>query len=68
MKPVSGKRMCKILEDHGWELDRIRGSHHIYTHPDSNRSIPVPVHGNDDLATGTQHDIMRQAGLGAGDL
>ena len=43
MKPVSGKRMCQVLESHGWRLARISGSHHIYRHPE------VPVHGNLDL-------------------
>ena len=68
MKPVSGKRMCKVLKDQGWSLARIRGSHHMYTHPDSPVQIPVPVHGNRDLRTGTQRDIMRQAGLTDADL
>ena len=40
MKRVSGKEMCKVLEGLGWVLDRIRGSHHIYRHPDG-RSVPV---------------------------
>ena len=31
MKAVSGKRLCRLLELHGWRLARIRGSHHIYT-------------------------------------
>jgi predicted RNA binding protein YcfA (HicA-like mRNA interferase family) len=68
MKPVSGKRMGKILEGHGWTLIRIKGSHYIYSHPDSRVRIPVPVHGNEDLRIGTQRDIMRQAGLTDDDL
>ncbi len=27
---LSPKRICQILKDNGWELDRIKGSHHIY--------------------------------------
>ncbi len=60
--------MCKILVDHGWELDRISGSHHIFTHPDSPMNLSVPVHGNDDLTPGTQRRIMRTAGLRDEDL
>ncbi|MFB0554406.1 MAG: type II toxin-antitoxin system HicA family toxin [Phycisphaerae bacterium] len=30
MKPISGKRFCRLLEDRGWILKRINGSHHIY--------------------------------------
>lgn len=67
MKPISGKRMCKILEARGWILKRIRGSHHIYEHPDRG-SITVPVHGNHDLKAPPQRNIMRQAGLTDDDL
>lgn len=67
MKPVSGKRFCKILERHGWRLERIRSSHHSYSKP-GHPTLVVPVHGNRDLATGTQRDLMRQAGLTDGDL
>jgi predicted RNA binding protein YcfA (HicA-like mRNA interferase family) len=27
--PVTGKQLKKQLENHGWLLDRISGSHHI---------------------------------------
>ena len=33
----------RLLEDHGWTLDRISGSHHIFTKP-GERSISIPVH------------------------
>ncbi len=68
MKPISGKRLCELLKSRGWTLDHIRGSHHAYTHPDAPRPIPVPVHGNRDLLTGTQRSIMREAGLTEDDL
>jgi predicted RNA binding protein YcfA (HicA-like mRNA interferase family) len=68
VKPVSGKRMCKILESLGWRLVRISGSHHILRHPDSARRTSVPVHGNNDLKPRTQRSIMRDAGLTDGDL
>ncbi|MGC8640817.1 MAG: type II toxin-antitoxin system HicA family toxin [Isosphaeraceae bacterium] len=63
MKPVSGKRFCKALERRGWTLLRINGGHHIYGRPDSPSILPVPVHGNNDLHTGTQRALMRLAGL-----
>jgi predicted RNA binding protein YcfA (HicA-like mRNA interferase family) len=68
VKPVSGKRMCRQLEDRGWQLDRINGSHHIYVHPETGDRVTVPVHGNKDLKTGTQRSIMRDAGLTDDDL
>jgi len=68
MKPVSGKRMCRLLEERDWYLDRISGSHHVYRHPKSGRSVSVPVHGNADLKPGTQRNIMCDAGISAADL
>ena len=68
MKPVSGKRMCKVLEAHGWTLQRKKSSHNIYDRADSPIPVTVPVHGNRDLPTGTQRKIMRDAGLTDADL
>lgn len=68
MKPVSGGRICRILESRGWRLARISGSHHIYRYPDSGRRTSVPVHGNADLKPRTQRNIMRAAGLTDADL
>ncbi|MCX7110384.1 MAG: type II toxin-antitoxin system HicA family toxin [Proteobacteria bacterium] len=48
MKPISGKVFCKLLHLHGWQLQRIRGSHHIYTHSGRPEILTVPVHGNQD--------------------
>lgn len=30
MKNISGKKLCKILQDNGWQLVRIAGSHYVY--------------------------------------
>lgn len=61
MKPVSGKRLVKVLEKLGWEVERVNGSHHFLSHPDG-RTVNVPVHGN------KQHGIMKDAGLTDDDL
>ncbi len=68
MKSLSGKQLCKILEDHGWVLERIRGSHHAYSHPDRTEIITVPVHANRDLRKGTLCKILKDAGLDEDDL
>lgn len=46
MKAISGKRLARLLEQRGWTLARISGSHHIYAKADSDIPITVPVHGN----------------------
>lgn len=33
----------KILEQHGWTLDRIRGSHHVFQ-KEGGGSLSIPVH------------------------
>jgi predicted RNA binding protein YcfA (HicA-like mRNA interferase family) len=66
--PVSGKRFCKALERQGCVLIRINGSHYIYGHRDSTLVLPVPVHRNTDLPTGTQRALMRLSGLVDADL
>ena len=68
MRPVSGKVFCRALERAGWTLARITGSHHIYTRPGDPQSLAVPVHGNQDLAPGTQRRLMKQAGLRGDDI
>jgi predicted RNA binding protein YcfA (HicA-like mRNA interferase family) len=68
MKHVSGRQMCEALERAGWVLERIHGSHYIYNRPGAPRPIPVLVHGNKTLKSGTQRSIMREAGLTDADL
>jgi predicted RNA binding protein YcfA (HicA-like mRNA interferase family) len=67
MKAVSGKEMCQILERSGWVCTRIRGSHHRYE-KSGYSPVVVPVHGNKTLKTGTQHEIMKNAGLSEDDF
>ena len=55
--------MSRALERKGWIYSRTRGSHFVYVRPGEPFSITIPVHGNDDLPTGTQRNIMKQAGL-----
>ena len=68
MKIISGKRMCRVLEQRGWTLARINAAHYIYRHAATRRQTVVPVHGNHDLKPGTQRGIMRDAGLTDSDL
>jgi predicted RNA binding protein YcfA (HicA-like mRNA interferase family) len=60
--------MCKVLQGHGWQLDRISGSHHIFNKPGVPNQVSVSVHGNQALKKGTQRGIMKQAGLTDDDL
>ena len=55
--------MCRILKQQGWTLVRVRGSHHAFEKLGNPNTVVVPVHGNKDLKRGTQHGIMKDAGL-----
>ena len=63
LRPTPGPQVIKVLEAHGWYLKRIRGSHHIMRHPTIPDSVPVPVHGNRPIPTGTLLNILRAARL-----
>lgn len=58
---LTGKQFLKLLEDDGWVLDRIAGSHHIMTKGD--KKISIPVHSGKALPTGLLNKLLKQAGL-----
>ena len=60
---VKVREAIKIVEADGWRLDRVRGSHRQYVHATKPGVVTIPGKLSDDLATGTAHSIMRQAGL-----
>jgi predicted RNA binding protein YcfA (HicA-like mRNA interferase family) len=68
MKAVSGKQLTRLLEQHGWSLLRINGSHHIYGKPGSVARLSVPVHGNRPLKMGLLRHLLKMAGLTESDL
>jgi len=59
---LTPRKVIKILERKGFVLDRVKGSHHIYYHPDTKRRAIVPLHKK-DLPTGTLLSILKQAGI-----
>ncbi|MDP6479084.1 MAG: type II toxin-antitoxin system HicA family toxin [Phycisphaerales bacterium] len=54
------KRIRKRLEHAGWRLDRIRGSHHVFTHPGCT-PIVIPVHGG-KVKAGYERQIKKRLG------
>ncbi|MFM6357297.1 MAG: type II toxin-antitoxin system HicA family toxin [Planktothrix sp.] len=68
MKSVLGKVLCRIVQKVGWKLNRVKGSHHIYTQENNSVILVIPVHGNRDLPIGTLKAILKNAGLTEDDL
>ena len=68
MKEVSGKALARALEQNGWQLLRISGSHHIYGKDGSIVRLSVPVHGAKPLKTGLLRHLIKLAELTEADL
>lgn len=61
-KSYSSHEIITLLKDAGFVLDRIKGSHHVFLHPQNNKRAVVP-HPKKDLPIGTARAILKQAGL-----
>ena len=59
----SPKRIIYLLEQKGYLLKRVTGSHHIYFNKETKKTVVVPVHGNKDIPKGTFMSIIKQAGI-----
>ena len=68
MKAVTGKRLAKLAESKGWELARIKGSHHIYVKEGRIERVVIPIHGNKTLKIGLQRSLMKIIPVAEGDL
>ena len=64
---VRPDQLVRVLQQKGWQLDRIRGSHYIMKNPEMRRVVPIPVHSK-ELKTGTLVAIMRSAEISREDL
>ncbi len=60
--PISGRKLCKILEKLGFIKIHVTGSHFRYKHPDGRITV-VPVHGNEELGKGLLNEILKQIKL-----
>ena len=62
MRTMRSAAIIQELVKAGWVLDRIRGSHHVFKHPDRPGHVVVP-HPKKDLGIGLVSAIYKQAGL-----
>ena len=61
-KISSSREIIKRLEADGWELARIKGSHHHFQHKSKSGTVTVK-HPQKDIPEGTKQNILKQAGL-----
>lgn len=59
---MNSKEIIKRLEQDGWTLRSVKGSHHVYIHPSKPGHISVP-HPKKDLGAGLVSKLLKQAGL-----
>ena len=61
MKALSGKDLARLVEQHGWRLLRVNGSHHIYGKAGTVVRLSIPIHGNRPLKLGLQKHLLKLA-------
>ena len=63
LKTLSGTEVCRILEAHGFEKVRQRGSHVVMQKRTSESTVTVPVPDHKEIRRGTLMSIIRQSGV-----
>ncbi len=58
MKQVSGKQLASVVAQRGWRLNRIKGSHHIFTMAGRRERLVIPIHSNKPLKVGLLHALI----------
>ena len=63
LRKLSGKEVCAILRNAGFEEVRRRGSHIVMQKNISQGMITVPVPDHREIRIGTLQSIIRQSGV-----
>jgi predicted RNA binding protein YcfA (HicA-like mRNA interferase family) len=64
---LTPKKILRILERAGFEIDHITGSHYILFNPLTGKRVTLPFHTK-DLPKGTINAIFKSAGITKKDL
>ncbi|RKX40541.1 MAG: hypothetical protein DRP23_02805 [Thermotogae bacterium] len=59
---VTGKEMIQFLRSQGFNIVRIKGSHHVLRNLEG-KIVTVPVHGNETLGIGITRKILQQVNI-----
>jgi len=55
--------VINLIEEDGWYLVTIEGSHRQFKHPSKRGRVTIAGHPNDDLAPGALDSVFKQAKL-----
>jgi len=59
---MKSREIVKRIEEDGWRLVRVTGSHHHFKRPTRKGLVTVP-HPKSEIAQGTLKSIKKQAGI-----
>jgi predicted RNA binding protein YcfA (HicA-like mRNA interferase family) len=59
---IRGRQLISALQKLGFEVQRIKGSHHLLQHPDGRRTV-VPVHAGETIGPGLLAKILKDVEL-----
>jgi len=59
---LRGREVIRALEKTGFEVIRVRGSHHVLGHADGRRTV-VPVHAGETIGPGMLGKILSDCDL-----
>ena len=59
---TNSRDLMRRLQQDGYRLARVKGSHHQFKHPTKSGKVTVP-HPKKDLPLPTARSILKQAGL-----
>lgn len=63
LRILSGRDVCRILEQHGFQIVRQRGSHIVMQRRTDGGTVTVPVPDHAEIRIGTLQAIIRQSGI-----
>jgi predicted RNA binding protein YcfA (HicA-like mRNA interferase family) len=59
---IAGTRLIRALRKLGFEVIRVKGSHHFLQHPDG-RCTVVPIHRGESIGRGLLAQILRDCDI-----
>lgn len=55
---LTGRRIINTLKKAGFDVVRVKGSHHFLHHPDG-RTTVIPVHSGETIGPGLMSKVLR---------
>jgi predicted RNA binding protein YcfA (HicA-like mRNA interferase family) len=64
---LTARQFIRVLERKGWRHDRSRGSHQVYMHPATRRTLSVPM-ATRTMSIGTLSHLLKDAEISRDEL